>query len=148
MQPRIVHVDGLWIKNLPLHSDAVDASYLLEVGDLVRYESAGIGLFDTAAEDDKFMGVSQGKTLATMASGATGDYIPVMLKGVIECDLASANYNFGDALGYSAKNTFTAAVSSTAPSLAWFYGRDEDSITRGLVLIDVFALQQAFGLTT
>lgn len=150
-QPRLVHEEGLLIKNLPLHAEAIASSTLVVVGDLLRYEAestataSGVGLFDTASEYAKFVGVSKGKTKTDMTAGAYGDYIAVALRGVVKCDLASANYNFGQPLGWSAKNTLTAAVTTTGPfTIAWYYGSDEDSITSGLVYFDVIELGKLF----
>jgi hypothetical protein len=134
-QPRIVNHESMYVKSLPLHADAILTATLIKFGDLVRYESAGVGLFDTATEEEKFLGVAMGTTLTTMV--AATDYIPVAMKCIVEIDLSSANYDFGDQLGYAATaNTLCARATTTTPTIAWFWGRDEDSITRGLVLID------------
>lgn len=146
-QPRIAHVmEQVWIKSLPLHANAIVAGATIEVGDLLKYTAdstataSGIELFDTATEDDLFVGISNGKSKTDMVSGAYGDYIPVIMQCIVEVDLASGNYNFGAALGYNSKNNLKAAVTSTAPVLAWFWESDKDSITRGLVLIDILNL--------
>jgi hypothetical protein len=146
--------EGLLIKSLPLYSEAVVAATLIQTGDLLRFEAdstatnSGVGLFDTASEFAKFCGASKGGTTTDMTSGAYGTKIPVVLRGVIECPLASANYNFGQPLGYSGtKNTLTAAVTSSGPfTIGWFYGSDQDAITKGLVLIDVPLLSTLFSV--
>lgn len=140
-QPRIAHkFDSIYTVQRPLHADAILASTLINKGDLVRLESAGIGVFDTAADDSMFVGVSEGKTLTSHVAGDTGDYLPICTKCVLEIDLTSANYNWGDSMGWASSNTLEGATTSSNPGIAWYFGRDEDTITRGLVLIDIYLL--------
>ena len=148
-QPRAaIQFDGAYIKSFHLHSEAVTASTTIEVGDLVRYQTetdpltSGVALFDTATEDELFLGISKGKSQTTMVSGAYGDAIPVNTKCIIECPLSSGNYNFGEGLGYSGtKNTLEGDTVTTNPTVAWFWGEDANSITTGLVLVDIYLLR-------
>lgn len=140
---QIMNFESLYIKDVPLYAEAIASTTLLQVGDLLRWEAAatatdaGCALFDTASEYAQFVGCSLGDTTVFMVSGAYGDHIPIVLKGIIKAPLSSANYNFGASLGYSGtKNTFVAAGASY-PHIAWYFGSDADSITSGLVLIDV-----------
>lgn len=132
IQPVVTHFDPFYIRSFALHADAIVASTVLQVGDLLRYESAGLGIFDTVSEDTTFIGVSAGKTTTTMVAT---DLVPVYLKCIVDIDLTSANYNCGDGLIYTSKNTLV--DDSGSNTIAWFFGKDLDTIVRGSVLIDV-----------
>ena len=152
--PRIALEDPMMIVNLPVHAEGITLTTTIEVGDLLRYQTeatataAGVALFDTATEDDLFLGVAKGKTKTDMVSGAYGDHIPVATKCIVEIDLTSGNYNFGEYLGWVSKNVLALAVTSTHPTLAWFWESDQDSLTRGLVMIDIYVLGNLFAILT
>lgn len=145
-QPRIAmhdKFDPAATKSLWLHANTILTAGLIAQGDLLAHAS-GLYLFASGTAEELFVGVSMGKTTVDMTAGVTGDYISVATKCIVEIDLTSATYTFGQGLGYTSKNTLVDATGGSPTTIAWYWGHDLGAAsTRGPVLVDILALASA-----
>jgi hypothetical protein len=125
-RPVVVTIDYDNIVHLPVGAVA------LETGDLLSYESSAVVLMDAVTEDATFCGVA----LGNCTTGQAGRLIPVATAGILEIDLTSAAYDFGDDLLWTSSNTLATAAANT---LAWYWDKPA-TVARGRVRFDVLAL--------
>ena len=131
-QPIIKQWDPMAVINLKVGAVA------LNMGDLCSYETQAVVLMDLVTEDATFCGVAGGRCGTTDA----GLYIPIFTKCIVRMNLASATYDFGNTLLYSAKNTLADAATVNSVGSYWdVYGT---TLTAGDVYFDIQNLGKLF----
>ena len=115
------------------------AGTALTRGDYGSYESSAVVLMDAVTEDATFCGVH----ITNHPASTTGNpnEAVMALKCQIEGTVASASYDFGDGLKYSAAKTLVADGGENTMAHAAERGA---SVTSLKILIDVVALGKLF----
>jgi hypothetical protein len=115
-----------------------ESTTVIAVGDFL-YASGGYAyVLDKETLDANFLGLAY----EASASGDTAS-ITVLLRGVIDCSVASSTYNVGDTLGYAGQYSLEA---NSTQVLAWALERGT-ATTRIRVLFDTVALGKLFDKT-
>ncbi len=134
-QPTIVHGGNFKTDIVRM---AVQATTVLEVGDLLYATTLYAAALAKATYDAKFIGIAAESSLATESND-----IDVLLKCILDIDVTSASYSVGEGLKYTSDNTLV--DDGDANTIAWVHENKTGAVaTRVKVMIDVPVLQKKY----
>ena len=104
---------------------------VIEVGNLLSYESRLVVLMDDEAEDATFLGVALAES-----DNSQSENVLVMTAGFIDATLVSATYAYGAGLKYdNSADDGSLVADGNANTIAWIAGKEPGSsnVTNNLV---------------
>ena len=107
---------------------------VIEVGNLISYESRLCVLMNTANEDVTFVGVALHES-----DDSQEENVLIMTRGFINATLVSNTYLYGNALKYDdSADDGTLVLDADADTIAWIAGKEPgaSAVTKALVWFD------------